>query len=322
MTLHREPEPITDEVAELTLTNALDELSLARIFVEARSANAFIDRAVSHQLLERALELALLGPTSANSQPLRVVFVESREAKEKLKPALSEGNRDKTMAAPVTAVVATDVKFVEHFPRLFPERGEMLKSKFGGMPEPAQRGTAWDNALLQTAYFIIALRSVGLDAGPMAGFERSVVDNAFLATVPRCFRDCRAFVRAMWRNTHNARSQRLSSIGSKRFWGRDDLPRCSILRTLERCEAIRTVEWQDRRRRYERLSGCSGRARRSLIFRIVSAAFVGARVVKASNHLPAEQLGMNPESRDSSAIAATPTTMSAIPVSVSAIGTT
>ncbi len=179
MTLFTQPALTTDEIVEVSLANALDEPSLAKIFVEARSANAFLNRAIPHQLLDRALDLALLGPTSANSLPLRVVFAESCEAKAKLRPALSEGNRDKTMAAPVTAVLATDLKFFEHFPRLFPERAEMLTNMFGGMPEPAQRSTAWDNALLQMGYFIIALRSVGLDAGPMAGFERIVVDNAF-----------------------------------------------------------------------------------------------------------------------------------------------
>jgi nitroreductase len=100
------------------------------------------DRKISHQLLDRALELALLGPTSANMLPLRVVFVESTEAKEKLKPALNEGNRDKTMSAPVTAILAADLKFFEHFSRLFPERGEMLKGVFEGFPPDIQRGNA------------------------------------------------------------------------------------------------------------------------------------------------------------------------------------
>lgn len=158
---------------------ALDERSLARIFYEARTANAFLDRAIPHELLDRALEMTLLGPTSGNSLPLRVVFVESREGKHKLAPALSERNRDKTMAAPVTAIIAADLKFFEHFPQLFPERAEIFMNMYRGMPESAQRSAAWDNALLQMAYFIIALRSVGLDAGPMAGFERSVIDDAF-----------------------------------------------------------------------------------------------------------------------------------------------
>jgi 3-hydroxypropanoate dehydrogenase len=171
--------PNKEELIELKAGRALNERALQTIFTEARTANSFIDRKIPHELLARALELALLGPTSANMLPMRVVFVESAEAKAKLKPALSEGNRDKTMAAPVTAIIGADLKFFEHFPRLFPERGDMFKGMFGGLPTEAQRNNAWDNALLQMGYFIIALRAVGLDAGPMAGFERPVVDAAF-----------------------------------------------------------------------------------------------------------------------------------------------
>jgi 3-hydroxypropanoate dehydrogenase len=173
------PTPNAEEIIDLKVARALDERALETIFTVARTANGFIDRKIPHQLLDRALELALLGPTSANMLPMRVVFVESTEAKEKLKPAMNEGNRDKTMAAPVTAIMAADLKFFEHFPRLFPERGEMFKGMFAGFPLEIQRGNAWDNALLQMAYFIIALRSLGLDAGSMAGFERPIVDSVF-----------------------------------------------------------------------------------------------------------------------------------------------
>ena len=173
------PTPNVEEIIELKAGRALDERALETIFTAARTANGFIDRKIPHQLLDRALELALLGPTSANMLPMRVVFVESAEGKAKLKPALSEGNREKTMAAPVTAIMAADLKFFEHFPRLFPERGEMFKNMFGGLPAELQRGAAWDNAVLQMGYFTIALRALGLDVGPMAGFERPVVDAAF-----------------------------------------------------------------------------------------------------------------------------------------------
>src|ERR1700729_1700360 len=115
------PIPTPDEIVEIKAARAIDERALETIFTEARTANGFVDRQISHQLLDRALELALLGPTSANMLPMRVVFVESAEAKAKLKPALNEGNRDKTMAAHVTAIMAADLKFFEHFPRLFPE---------------------------------------------------------------------------------------------------------------------------------------------------------------------------------------------------------
>jgi 3-hydroxypropanoate dehydrogenase len=171
--------PTPEQIIERKAGRALNERALQTIFLEARTANGFIDRKIPHELLARALELALFGPTSANMLPMRVVFVESVEAKAKLKPAMNEGNRDKTMAAPITAIVGADLKFFEHFPRLFPERGELFKGLFGGMPIDVQRSTAWDNALLQMGYFIIALRAVGLDAGPMAGFERPIVDAAF-----------------------------------------------------------------------------------------------------------------------------------------------
>jgi 3-hydroxypropanoate dehydrogenase len=174
-----QPTPSLEEIIERKKERALNVRALETVFTEARTANGFIDQKISHQLLDRALELALLGPTSANMLPMRVVFVESAEAKEQLKPALNEGNLAKTMAAPVTAIMAADLNFFEHFPRLFPERGEMLKGTFGGFAPDIRRGMAWDNAILQMAYFIIALRSLGLDAGPMAGFQRPIVDAAF-----------------------------------------------------------------------------------------------------------------------------------------------
>ncbi len=171
--------PTTDDIVELKAARALDERALRTIFFEARTANGFVDRPVPRDLLVRAVEIALMGPTSANSLPLRIVFVETPEAKERLRPAMAAMNLAKTMAAPVTAIIATDLKFYDQFPRTFPERGEVFKGLFGGLPGEAQRAVAWDNALLQMGYFIIALRSVGLDAGPMAGFERSIVDAAF-----------------------------------------------------------------------------------------------------------------------------------------------
>jgi len=171
--------PTADEIVELKSARSLDDRALRTIFFEARTANGFLDRPVPRDLIERAVDIALLGPTSANSLPLRIVFVETPEAKERLRPAMSAANLEKTMAAPLTAIIATDLKFYDHFTRTFPERAEMFKSLFGGFPAEARRGMAWDNAVLQMGYFIIALRSVGLDAGPMAGFERSIVDAAF-----------------------------------------------------------------------------------------------------------------------------------------------
>jgi len=171
--------PTTDEIVDLKAARELDEAALRTIFLEARTANGFLDYPVPRELLARAVELALLGPTSANGLPLRLVFVESAEAKEKLRPSLRAGNLEKTMAAPATAIIATDLKFYEQFPRTFPDRGEVLKGTLAAMEPAAQREAAWDNAILQMAYFIIALRSLGLDTGPMAGFDRKIVDEAF-----------------------------------------------------------------------------------------------------------------------------------------------
>jgi 3-hydroxypropanoate dehydrogenase len=171
--------PTTDEIVGLKAARELDEAALRTIFLEARTANGFLDYPVRRELLAHAVELALLGPTSANGLPLRLVFVESAEAKEKLRPSLRAGNLEKTMAAPVTAIVATDLKFYEQFPRTFPDRGETLKGTLAAMETAAQREISWDNAVLQMAYFIVALRSLGLDAGPMVGLDRKIVDEAF-----------------------------------------------------------------------------------------------------------------------------------------------
>jgi 3-hydroxypropanoate dehydrogenase len=172
---------MVDDIVERKALRALDERALETIFGNARTANGFLDRKIPHELLERALRLALLGPTGSNMLPMRVVFVESAEAKERLKPAMSDNNREKTMAAPVTAIVAADLRFFEHFPRLAPGRGDAMKERFAALSAGVQRAHAWDNAILQMAYFIIALRGVGLDAGPMAGFDRQTVDAAFFA---------------------------------------------------------------------------------------------------------------------------------------------
>ena len=168
-----------DDAIALKTRRALDETALRTIFLEARSANGFLPGALSRELLERVVELAELGPTSANSLPVRYVFVESAEAKERLKPALSEGNRDKTMRAPVTAIVAADLFFYERFAETFPTR-PAIRDTFSG-PDKAEiaRSFARDNALLQMGYFIIAARALGLDCGPMGGFDRKLVDESF-----------------------------------------------------------------------------------------------------------------------------------------------
>lgn len=160
------------------MTTPLDDLALDRIFRHARTHSHWLDRPVPESLLREAWDLARMGPTSANCQPLRVVFVRSREAKARLKPALAAGNVDKTMAAPVTAIIGHDLEFHEHLPRLFPHAD--ARSWFAGN-EPLIATTAFRNGSLQGAYFILALRAVGLDCGPMSGFDNAKVDKEFFA---------------------------------------------------------------------------------------------------------------------------------------------
>jgi 3-hydroxypropanoate dehydrogenase len=154
----------------------LDAAAIAQLFTEARTHNAFRDLAVSNALLRKALDLAKMGPTAANQQPLRVLFLRSAQSKELLRPALAPGNVAKTMAAPVVAVTGYDLEFHEHLPFLFPHVD--AKSWFAGKPKLAARSAA-QNGTLQVAYLILALRAVGLDAGPMSGFDPAKVDQQF-----------------------------------------------------------------------------------------------------------------------------------------------
>ena len=127
-------------------------------------------------LLREALEPAKMGPTAANQQPLRVLFLRSKEAKERLRSAMAPGNIEKTMAAPVVAIVGYDVRFYEHLPYLMPHRD--FKRVFDGNPELAARSAA-QSGTLQVGYFILALRALGLDAGPMGGFHAAKVEAEF-----------------------------------------------------------------------------------------------------------------------------------------------
>jgi 3-hydroxypropanoate dehydrogenase len=154
----------------------LDAAALALLFTDARTHNGWTAEPVTDAELVAALDLAKMGPSAANSQPLRIAFVRSAEAKAKLKPALSAGNVDKTMAAPVTAIIACDPKFYDKLPKLFPHTD--ARSWFAGDPVAAE-ATARMNATLQAGYFILALRAVGLDAGPMGGFDAKAADAAF-----------------------------------------------------------------------------------------------------------------------------------------------
>lgn len=166
---------VTDRPIE---TPALSATALDQLFREARTHNFWQDKAVPESLIREAVDLAKMGPTSANTLPARFVFVRSKEAKEKLKPALMPANVDKTMAAPVTAIIGYDTKFFDHAPRLFPHMD--IRPWFSGNAEFAER-TAFQNGTLQAGYLILALRAVGLDTGPMTGFDSKAVDDAFFA---------------------------------------------------------------------------------------------------------------------------------------------
>lgn len=160
------------------MTDILSDDSLDRLFRNARTHNAWRDEPVSTVLLQAIYDLAKMAPTSANCQPMRLLFVTTPEAKSRLKPHLSEGNRDKTMAAPVTAIVGHDLEFYEELPRLFPHTD--ARSWFTG-DDAKIADTAFRNGSLQGAYLMIAARALGLDVGPMSGFDNAGVDAEFFA---------------------------------------------------------------------------------------------------------------------------------------------
>jgi 3-hydroxypropanoate dehydrogenase len=159
-------------------TARIEELEL--LFTEARTHSAWLDRPVDDATLRSMYELARMGPTGGNSQPLRVVFVKSEAAKERLRPALYPLNVDKTMAAPATAIIAYDTVFWEQMPRLFPSRPDM-KDKLASQPPEVRERQADQSATLQAGYLILAARALGLDCGPMGGFNRAKVDASFFS---------------------------------------------------------------------------------------------------------------------------------------------
>ncbi len=158
------------------MTKILDDSTLDALFRAARTHNRWQAKPVSDTLLQAVWELAKMPPTSANCSPARILFVKSPEAKERLKPALSDGNRDKTMQAPVTAIIGYDLEFYEKLPFLFPHAD--ARSWFAGKPDHILT-TAFRNGSLQGAYLIMAARALGLDCGPMSGFDNAMVDAAF-----------------------------------------------------------------------------------------------------------------------------------------------
>jgi len=161
------------------MNRTANDEALNILFREARTYTVWRDQAVDDALLRRVYDLARMGPTSANMCPLRVVFVKSKAAKEKLKPSLDAGNVDKTMSAPVTAIMGMDVHFFEQLPKLYPHAD--AKAWFKDLPESVLEYTALRNSSLQGAYFMLAARALGLDCGPMSGFDNAKVDAAFFA---------------------------------------------------------------------------------------------------------------------------------------------
>ncbi len=157
----------------------LDAKSLDVIFRQARTHNVFTDKPVSDETLRLVHELMKWAPTSANCQPARLVFVRSKAAKDRLAPSLSPTNLDKTMKAPITAIIAYDPLFFQHLPRMF-VHNQTAKSWFEGPEKTAfAETTAFRNGTLQGAYLIVAARAAGLDCGPMSGFDNAKVDAAF-----------------------------------------------------------------------------------------------------------------------------------------------
>jgi 3-hydroxypropanoate dehydrogenase len=165
------------------MNQPLSQDALNQIFLEARTfasnPNPWQDRPVTDAQLEQIWNLARMGPTAANSSPARVVFVRTAEAKARLKPALDAGNVEKTMNAPVTAIVGTDLAFYEKLPYLFPHTD--ARSWFAGKSEAELFPGALRNSSLQGAYLIVAARALGLDCGPMGGFDAAKVDAEFFA---------------------------------------------------------------------------------------------------------------------------------------------
>ncbi len=163
------------------MSHPLPDPALDQLFRTARTYNAFSGE-VSDETLHQLYDLMKFGPTEANTTPARIVFVKSAEAKAKLGPALSEGNYQKTMAAPCVAIVGYDMRFYDKLPVLFPHTD--AKAWFEHRDEANLAWVANRNSSLQTAYLILAARALGLDCGPMTGFDNAKVDAAFFAGTP------------------------------------------------------------------------------------------------------------------------------------------
>ena len=157
----------------------IDAIAQDALFRNARSQNGFRDEPVTDAQLRELYELMKWAPTTMNTQPMRLVFVRTKEGKEKLRPALSPGNLDKTMAAPATAIIAWDSRFYDNLPRTFPHKADARDLFAAAGKETHAHTTALRNGSMQGGYFILAARAIGLDCGPMSGFDNAKVDAAF-----------------------------------------------------------------------------------------------------------------------------------------------
>jgi 3-hydroxypropanoate dehydrogenase len=157
----------------------IDSNALQALFLSARSQNGWLDRPVSDEQLHQIFDVMKMAPTSMNTQPARFVFLRTAAAKERLRPTLSRGNVDKTMAAPVVVIIANDLHFHEHIPRVFPHDPGAKKMFDGDANSSFRASFAFRNASLQGAYFMLAARAFGLDVGPMSGFDTAKVDAEF-----------------------------------------------------------------------------------------------------------------------------------------------
>ncbi len=158
------------------MTRVVDDLCLDQLFRDGRTLSRWLDKPVSQELLRQVYDLTKMGPTSANCSPAHILFVSSPAAKKRLEPCLAEGNKAKTMAAPTTAVVAYDLDFPDKLPRLFPHAD--ARSWFAGNDALIQ-STAFRNSTLQGGYLMLAARALGLDCGPMSGFDNAMLDAEF-----------------------------------------------------------------------------------------------------------------------------------------------
>jgi len=168
---------IVSQLETPTLRHRLNDDALDAIFRTARTYNGWLDKPVSDETLHELYDLMKWGPTSANGSPARFLLLRTKAAKERLRPALAPGNVQKTMAAPVTVIVAYDLRFYEKLPKLAPHNPG-FRDLFANNPELAEV-TAKRNSTLQGAYLIIAARALGLDCGPMSGFDNAKVDEEF-----------------------------------------------------------------------------------------------------------------------------------------------